>query len=270
MSNNVSVQKLKQPNDLYFCGAMLSFTGFSYYAMKLVLLLFIAEQPTKGGLGLSASEATIIMASLMAWSYLSPIVGGWISDRFLGPKKCIAIGLLITSIGYGLGYFAQDKFMIDIMIILCVIGPGLYKGNIQTLMGNIYKNDDPRKDAAFSIAYMFTNLGVFFGPLLGGMVANEWFSQKSGAEILVFGYREVFLLSAITMFIAFIVFVIGQKKYCKQSDMSEADFKKALEKKKEIANVALTKKERQRLTVILVLAFLTIAKIIDLISLPSL
>lgn len=252
-------EKIKQPKDLYFCGAMLSFTGFSYYAMKLVLLLFLAEQPSKGGLGLTSSEATMIMASLMAWSYLSPIAGGWISDRYLGPKKCISIGLLILSLGYLVGFFANTKFMVYIMILLCVIGPGLYKGNLQTLVGNLYGNDDPRKDGAFSIAYTFTNIGVFFGPLLGGLVANEWFSQKNGAEVLTYGYKYVFLLSAIVAFIGFIVFTIGQTKYCMENNkLKEDDLKASLEYKKELASKPLTKKEKQRMAVILALAFFTI------------
>lgn len=259
MGNLSKAEKLKQPKDLYFCGSMLSFTGFSYYAMKLVLLLFLAEQPAKGGLGLSSSESTIIMASLMAWSYLSPIAGGWISDRYLGPKKSVSLGLLITSIGYFVGYFIDSKFMVYVMITLCVIGPGFYKGNLQTLVGNLYSNDDPRKDGAFSIAYTFTNIGVFFGPLLGGMVANQWFAEKNGAEILTFGYKHVFLLSAITMFIAFIVFTIGQKKYCKESDVSsKEDFKAALEHKKALSKMPLSKKEKARMMVILTLAFFTI------------
>ncbi|MEG1410704.1 MAG: peptide MFS transporter [Terrisporobacter sp.] len=252
--------KIKQPKDLYFCGVMLSFTGFSYYAMKLVLLLFLAEAPAKGGLGLTSAEATIIMASLMAWSYLSPIVGGWISDRFLGPKRCISIGLLILSAGYLVGFFATSKFMVQIMILLCVIGPGLYKGNLQTLVGNIYSNDDPRKDGAFSIAYMFTNIGVFFGPLLGGLVANQWFANKNGAEIAIYGYKYVFLLSAIVAFIGFIVFTIGQRKYCIESinNNEENDTKALLEHKKELAAKPLTKKEKEKMVVILTLAFFTV------------
>lgn len=259
MSNSSSVEKIKQPMDLYFCGAMLSFTGFSYYCMKLVLLLFLAEQTAKGGLGLSSSESTVIMASLMAWSYLSPIAGGWISDRYLGPKKSVALGLIITSIGYLVGFFINSKSMVYLMIILCVIGPGFYKGNIQTLIGNLYKNDDPRKDGAFSIAYMFTNIGVFFGPLLGGLVANEWFAQKNGAEVVTYGYKYVFLLSAIVMLIAFFVFLIGQNKFCKEdSHANGKDLKSTLEYKKALKEKPLTTKEKQRMWVILTLAFFTI------------
>lgn len=259
MGNAANLQKIKQPKDLYFCGSMLSFVGFSYYGMKLVLLLFLAEQPIKGGLGLTSSEATIIMASLMAWSYLSPIVGGWISDRFLGPKRCIAIGLLITSIGYLVGFFITSKLMVYIMILLCVIGPGFYKGNLQTLIGNLYANDDPRKDGAFSIAYTFTNIGVFFGPLLCGLVANEWFAQKSGAEVLVYGYKYVFLVSAIVTFIGFIAFLLGQNKFCNEDNNSSKESSKdSLEYKNQIASKPLSKKERQRMMVIITLAFFTI------------
>ena len=169
---------------MYFCGSVFSFTNFSYYGMKLVLLLFIAESTAKGGLGLSNGEATSLLASFMAFSYLSPIVGGWISDRFLGPKLCVIIGMIISGCGYFLAFMSHSKQEIQLMIVLCVIGSGLYKSTSQTLVGSLFENDDPRKDGAFSMTYMFTNVGVLLGPFLCGLIANQWFAVKDGGEIL--------------------------------------------------------------------------------------
>lgn len=211
MSQTSTSEKLKHPTGLYFCGSIFSVVNFSYYGMKLVLVLFLAESMTRGGLGLSAAESASMLASFMAWAYLSPVVGGWISDRWLGPKNSVALGVLIVAIGYFIGFIATTKFTVNLMIVLVVIGAGFYKGNLQTLVGELYENDDPRKDGAFSITYTFTNIGVLFGPFLCGLIANEWLAQKNGGEILVYGYKYVFLTVAIISFLGYLFFIFGQK-----------------------------------------------------------
>lgn len=257
MGNQTATQKIKHPKALYFCGSIYSFVNFAYYGMKLVLVLFLAEQVSKGGLGLSAAEASAMLASFMAWSYLSPVVGGWISDRFLGPKACVSIGVLTVSIAYFMGFLAKSKAQITIMIVLAVIGGGFYKGNLNTLVGTLYDKNDSRKDGAFSITYTFTNIGVLFGPLLCGLIANEWFSQKSGGEITFYGYKYAFLTAAIIAFIGFLVFTLGQKKFLKNSSTNISK-KEDLERKRELAKTPLTIKEKKRMVVILILAFFTI------------
>lgn len=249
--------KLKQPKALYFCGSIFTFTNFAYYGMKLVLLLFIAEATKRGGLGLSNSEATALLASFMAFSYLSPIVGGWISDRFLGPKICVVLGMVISGIGYFLAFSAHSKAAIDAVIALCVIGGGLYKSTSQTLVGSLYENDDPRKDGAFSMTYMFTNIGVLFGPFLCGLIANQWFAQKQGGDILVYGYRAVFLTAAIVIWVGAIFFAAGQNFFLRNVH-TQATKSEGLKAKKELAAKPLTKPEKRRMGVILILAFFTI------------
>ena len=257
MNGTSEVVAKKYPKAMYFCGSVFSFTNFSYYGMKLVLLLFIAESTTKGGLGLSNGEATSLLASFMAFSYLSPIVGGWISDRFLGPKLCVIIGMIISGCGYFLAFMSHSKQEIQLMIVLCVIGSGLYKSTSQTLVGSLFENDDPRKDGAFSMTYMFTNVGVLLGPFLCGLIANQWFAVKDGGEILEYGYRAVFLTTAIVIWFGAAFFAIGQKFFLKNMAVS-ATAKENLKEKKELAKVPLTTTEKRRMCVILILAFFTI------------
>ncbi len=257
MNGTSEVVAKKYPKAMYFCGSVFSFTNFSYYGMKLVLLLFIAESTVKGGLGLSNGEATSLLASFMAFSYLSPIVGGWISDRFLGPKLCVIIGMIISGCGYFLAFMSHSKQEIQLMIVLCVIGSGLYKSTSQTLVGSLFENDDPRKDGAFSMTYMFTNVGVLLGPFLCGLIANQWFAVKDGGEILEYGYRAVFLTTAIVIWFGAAFFAIGQKFFLKNMAVS-ATAKENLKEKKELAKVPLTTTEKRRMCVILILAFFTI------------
>ncbi|MBS5788096.1 MAG: peptide MFS transporter [Clostridioides difficile] len=257
MSQTSVSEKLKHPSGLYFCGSIFSVVNFSYYGMKLILVLFLAEQITKGGLGLSAAEASSILASFMAWAYLSPVVGGWISDRWLGAKNSVALGVLIVACGYFIGFISNSKTSIFLMITLVVIGAGFYKGNLQTLVGQLYGNNDPRKDGAFSITYTFTNIGVLFGPFLCGLIANEWLAQKNGGEILVYGYKYVFLTVSIISFLGFIFFILGQKKFLKDIEKT-VDNDKLLKTKKELAKTPLSSREKKRMLVILILAFFTI------------
>lgn len=127
MNGTSEVVAKKYPKAMYFCGSVFSFTNFSYYGMKLVLLLFIAESTAKGGLGLSNGEATSLLASFMAFSYLSPIVGGWISDRFLGPKLCVIIGMIISGCGYFLAFMSHSKQEIQLMMFFVLLGVGCIK-----------------------------------------------------------------------------------------------------------------------------------------------
>lgn len=255
MANSTTTSK--HPKALYFCGSIFTFTNFSYYGMKLVLLLFMAEEVSRGGLGLSNAEATSLLATFMAFSYLSPVIGGWISDRFLGPKLCVIIGMLTSGTGYFLAFMAHSKSTIQIMILLCVIGSGLYKSTSQTLVGSLYGTDDPRRDGAFSMTYTFTNIGVLFGPFLCGLVANQWFATKQGGEIQQYGYRTVFLITAIVIWFGALFFAIGQKFFLKEYTQA-ASAKENLEEKKELAAIPLTKAEKRRMWVILILAFFTI------------
>ena len=143
------------------------------------------------------------------------------------------------------------------MIVLCVIGSGLYKSTSQTLVGSLFENDDPRKDGAFSMTYMFTNVGVLLGPFLCGLIANQWFAVKDGGEILEYGYRAVFLTTAIVIWFGAAFFAIGQKFFLKNMAVS-ATAKENLKEKKELAKVPLTTTEKRRMCVILILAFFTI------------
>lgn len=259
MMNDSTTVSAKQPKALYFCGSIFTFTNFAYYGMKLVLLLFIAEKTTRGGLGLSNAEATAMLATFMAFSYLSPVIGGWISDRFLGPKLCIILGMITSGAGYFAAFSAHSKAAISLTIVLCVIGGGLYKSTSQTLVGNLYSNDDPRKDGAFSMTYTFTNIGVLFGPFLCGLVANQWFAVKDGGEILQYGYRAVFLVAAIVIWIGAVFFAVGQKFFLKDVRASEkGTAKDDMKSKKELASIPLKKHEKRRMLVILILAFFTI------------
>ena len=152
-----NTQAVKHPKGLYVCGLTFTFERFAFYGSKTLLLLFLAQTIAKGGLGVSKADAAAIAANLAAFTYLAPIFGGMICDRWIGARYCVILGSVIMAIGYALGFFATNVMWVHAMIILISIGTGFFKGNLNALVGELY-DDNTRKDAAFSLLYSFVNL----------------------------------------------------------------------------------------------------------------
>lgn len=195
----------------------------------------------------------------LVWIYFFLVIGGWVSDRFLGFKNCIIFGMLMVLIGYFLGYIVNSKMDINIMIFLFGLGIGFYKGNLYIMVGNLYINDDLRKDGVFFIMYMVINLGILFGFLICGLVVNEWFVMKSGLFISMYGYRYVFLFLLIMVLIGLFFFIFGNRKFYKflnNDFINGREFiRKLLEYKKMFVLRFLILIEKKRIIVILVLVF---------------
>ncbi|SFA85018.1 peptide MFS transporter [Clostridium frigidicarnis] len=258
-TTQVSTQKQKHPKGLYVCGFTVAFERFAFYGSKTLLLLFLAETVAKGGLGVGKADAAVIAANLAAWTYLAPIIGGIIADRWIGPRMCVIIGSFIMAAGYALGYFATSVGWIYAMIILISIGTGFFKGNLNSLLGELYDKNDPRKDMAFSVQYSFVNVGAFFGPLLTGIFVTGLFAQKSGGQLVQYGYREVFLLSAVLTLVSGIFFVLTMRHL---GDAGKVPNKMLHGEQNEVtknkSTEPLTHEERNRVLVILILIFFTV------------
>ena len=141
---------------------------FSYYGMRAILVLFMTKTAAEGGLGYSDEKSTAIYGLYTAGVYLLTLPGGWIADRLIGTRRSIWYGGLVIMAGHFLMAVPVDiAFFCGLALI--VIGTGLLKPNISTIVGELYGEDEPaRRDAGFSIFYMGINLGAFFGPLLVG------------------------------------------------------------------------------------------------------
>jgi proton-dependent oligopeptide transporter, POT family len=150
---------------------------FSYYGMRAILLLFMVKPVAEGGLGFSDSKAGIIFGTYTAMAYLMSLPGGWIADRFLGQRKAVFYGgLLIMSGHICMAIPIMATFYTGLALI--VIGTGLLKPNISTIVGQLYRQGDPRRDAGFSIFYMGINTGAFLAPLVCGTLAQAaWFGD---------------------------------------------------------------------------------------------
>lgn len=151
---------------------------FSYYGMRAILTLFMLAPVASGGLGMRPDESGPIYAMYTSLVYLMSIPGGWIADNLLGQRKSVLYGGVVIMLGHillalhGMPFFYAG--------LGCVIlGTGLLKPNISVIVGQLYEQQEHRRDAGFSIFYMGINLGAFAAPLVCGFLAqNEWFRQQ--------------------------------------------------------------------------------------------
>lgn len=137
---------------------------FSYYGMRAMLVLFMADA-VRGGMGLSDETATAIYGLYTAGVYLAALPGGWVADRLLGARKAVLIGGIIIAAGhFTLAIPSTTTFFLG--LILIILGTGLLKPNISVLVGALYPEGGARRDAGFTIFYMGINIGAALGPLV--------------------------------------------------------------------------------------------------------
>ncbi len=145
---------------------------FSYYGMRALLILFMTATVAKGGLGFSTSKAGAIYGLYTAMIYLFGLPGGWLADRILGLRRGVLWGGVIIALGhFSMAIPTMNTFYLGLALI--VIGTGLLKPNVSTLVGSLYAENDARRDAGFSIYYMGINLGALVAPLVCGYLGEN-------------------------------------------------------------------------------------------------
>lgn len=257
------VEKKKHPKGFYVCNFAFLFERLAYYGSKPLLLLFLITAVAQGGLGVNEGEAAIIAANITAYTYLTPIIGGYISDHWLGARYAIPLGAVIMGIGWLIGWQANSAFMVSLMVIVIAIGTGFFKGNLSALQGRLYE-DKSMLDSAFSIQYSFVNVGSFVGSLVTGYLYLHLFANGD-----VLGFRPCFLMSGIFCFIAAIWFVInwkhlqgqGVKPFKYKTDVNGNIIGEEKKEKKEKSNTKgepLTTLEKKRVVAIILVSALSV------------
>jgi POT family proton-dependent oligopeptide transporter len=168
---------------------------FSYYGMRAFLILYMTAPAAAGGLGFADSDAASIYGTYTGSVWAAAILGGLIADRGLGQYRSVLLGGIIIAAGHFTLAFKSLPFFYS-GLALIVIGTGLLKPNVSTLVGSLYKPDDSRRDAGFSIFYMGINLGAFLGPLIAGWLAQrvDWHLGFACAGVgMVFGLIQYVL-----------------------------------------------------------------------------
>jgi POT family proton-dependent oligopeptide transporter len=173
---------------------------FSYYGMKAILIYYMYYSVSKGGLGIDQQTAIAITSIYGSLVFMSGIIGGWISDRILGSSQSVLYGGILIMFGHLALAIPGSMTMFFVSMILIVLGTGLLKPNISTILGEMYSIKDNRRDAGFSIFYMGVNAGAFVAPLVVGTVGMKY------------NFHLGFSLAAFGMFVALLIFVFTRKK----------------------------------------------------------
>jgi POT family proton-dependent oligopeptide transporter len=150
---------------------------FSYYGMRSILILYMTSTAAQGGLGFSVKDAASIYGTYTMSVYLTALPGGLIADYLTGARLAVFLGGVIIACGhFSLVFPSMSTFYLGLVLIS--IGTGLLKPNISTMVGGLYRENDPRRDSGFSIFYMGINIGsVLAGFIVGYLAKGETFKS---------------------------------------------------------------------------------------------
>jgi proton-dependent oligopeptide transporter, POT family len=172
---------------------------FSYYGTRAFLILYMTSAVAAGGLGFDTASAAKIYGTYTSAAYFATLPGGWIADNILGARLSVVIGGICIALG-NLMLFTGIVPLFYAGLCTVVLGTGLLKSNAATIVGQLYKADDPRRDAGFSIFYMGINFGAFISPIICGYVAQR------------ISFRLAFIFAVIGMAIGVVQFVMGKSR----------------------------------------------------------
>jgi proton-dependent oligopeptide transporter, POT family len=172
---------------------------FSYYGMRAFLILYMVAPAAQGGLGFSDAAAASVYGTYTGSAWGATIFGGLVADRLLGQYRSVLVGGIIIALGHFVLAFRELPFFYT-GLTLIVIGTGLLKPNVSTLVGSLYASGDTRRDAGFSIFYMGINLGAFLGPFVAGNLAQS------------VDWHVGFACAGVGMTFGLIQYVLGKRK----------------------------------------------------------
>lgn len=170
---------------------------FTYYGMRALLVLFLADS-TRGGFGLDDKTANAIYGLYIAASYILCLPGGWVADRLIGARRAVWHGGILIAIGNALLAIGSTagSFYGGLIVITC--GVGLLKPNVSAMVADMYPEGGGRRDAGFTIFYMGINIGGFLGPIVTGLLAQHY------------GWRTAFAAGSVLMVLGLVQYKLFQ------------------------------------------------------------
>ncbi len=175
---------------------------FSYYGMRALLTLYLVKHWLY-----SDGSANLIYGAYTSLVYITPVLGGWLADRYLGQRKAVAFGAVLLTIGHfcmafegdGSGYANDPTLNVFwLALALIIVGSGFLKANISVIVGQLYPRTDIRRDSAYTIFYMGINLGAAAGTIIAGYLGET------------IGWAYGFGAAGVGMLVGLVVFVIGR------------------------------------------------------------
>ncbi|MCR9545876.1 peptide MFS transporter [Vibrio antiquarius] len=244
-------QYFGHPRGLFLLFGTELWERFSYYAMRAILVLYLTDTTMNGGLGWSTKDALDLYGIYTGLVYITPLIGGYLADNYLGQRRSILLGGALMAIGQFTLALPADALDIGSLhsfylgLGLLITGNGLFKPNISTMVGDLYKEGDNRRDGAFTIFYMGINLGA----LLAGVV--------SGSVTTSYGWKAGFVAAGVGMLVSLVMQMVLAQSWLGDIGREPAA-KRDLSNKNSTTKQPLTKEEVNRLKVILVMSLFTI------------
>lgn len=184
----------RQPKGLYLLFSTELWERFGFYTVQAILILYLTKS-----LGYADDQANLLYATYSALLYLTPIIGGYLADRYFGFQQAVIVGGILSAVGYFVTVLPHHTlFFVGLSILMCA--NGLFKPNISSMVGELYSVDDPRREGGFTLFYMGINIGALVPPLIAEALANHY------------GWKSGFLLAAAGMVVALIVFLLGRQR----------------------------------------------------------
>jgi len=232
----INSSKSVHPKGLYVLFFTEMWERFSYYGMRAIFVLYLAAQATgiNPGIGWEKADAIALYGWYTMMVYVLAVPGGIIADRFLGQKKTVMLGGILLCIGhFVLALDSLNAFYIGCVFI--VLGVGALKPNISSMVGSLYKKNDPNRTKGFTLFYIGINIGAFTAPLLVGYVGET------------INWHYGFGMAGIGMLIGQIVYIWGQKYLEGIGDFIPKNLE---ENDERISKQPLTKIEKDRIIVL--------------------
>ena len=221
-SNNdiFSSTVLGHPSGLFVLFFTEMWERFSYYGMRAILVLFLVSSIGIGGWDWTSKEALALYGTYTAMVYLTPILGGYLADKHIGYQKAVVWGALIMTLGHASMALEFNPIFMYIGIGLLIVGNGLFKPNMTSIISHMYKDTPEKKDGAYTIFYMGVNAGAFLGIMLCGYI-GEKVSWSYG-----FGLAGIFMLfGALQFYLARGIFGdVGKEPDVSQKDTPILEF----------------------------------------------
>ncbi len=196
------------PRGLYVLFFAEMWERFSYYGMRALLIFYLIQH-----WAFSDERGSVIYGAYTALVYITPVLGGYIADRYLGQRKAVMFGAVLLTVGHFLMAFegdsslGQNNPMINVFwlaLSFIIVGSGYLKANISVIVGQLYPRTDVRRDGAYTIFYMGINVGAFFGSLFCGWIGQAY-GWKYGFGLAGFG-----MLAGLAVFVIFTPWLLGK------------------------------------------------------------
>lgn len=239
----METKKKGYPKAFWACACTEIFERLSYYLGRSLILIFVTATVATGGLGLSDTVAANMQSNLTAFSYLLPLLGGVVVDKYIGAKYTTPIGMVIAGVGYFMGSIATSTTGVYLMIFFVSAGLALFKNG--PIIGRVI-TDKAQMDSAFSVRYSLVNVGAFIGTFAVGILYKDVFAKDG-----VLGFVPCFRLAALIMVLGALWYVFVCWRFL--GDTAALPFKKTMtaeEIEAEKARKASEKEEKQPMTTV--------------------